>query len=39
MARGMDFVLHQIVDRVIDNYFPKLEIIESKIDELETDAY
>jgi len=37
MARGMDFVLHQIVDRVIDNYFPKLEIIESKIDELETD--
>jgi magnesium transporter len=37
MARGMDFVLHQIVDRVIDNYFPKLEIIESKIDELETE--
>ena len=36
MARGMDFMLHQIVDRVIDNYFPKLEIIESKIDELET---
>jgi magnesium transporter len=37
MARGMDFVLHQIVDRVIDNYFPKLEIIESKIDDLETE--
>jgi magnesium transporter len=36
MARGMDFMLHQIVDRVIDNYFPKLEIIEDKIDELET---
>jgi len=36
MTRGMDFVLHQIVDRVIDSYFPKLEIIESKIDELET---
>lgn len=36
MARGMDFLLHQIVDRVIDNYFPKLEIIESKIDDLET---
>jgi len=36
MARGMDFMLHQVVDRVIDNYFPKLEIIESKIDELET---
>jgi magnesium transporter len=37
MARGMDFVLHQIIDRVIDNYFPKLEIIENKIDELESD--
>jgi magnesium transporter len=37
MARGMDFVLHQVIDRVIDNYFPKLEIIESKIDELETE--
>lgn len=37
MGRGMDFVLHQIVDRVIDNYFPKLEIIESKIDDLETE--
>jgi len=42
MARGMDFMLHQILDRVIDNYFPKLEIIEEKIDEIEgavlTDA-
>jgi magnesium transporter len=37
MTRGMDFVLHQVVDRVIDNYFPKLEILEGKIDELETD--
>jgi magnesium transporter len=36
MARGMDFLLHQIVDRVIDSYFPKLEIIEAQIDELET---
>ena len=36
MARGMDFLLHQIVDRVIDSYFPKLEIIEGQIDELET---
>ena len=42
MARGMDFMLHQILDRVIDNYSPKLEIIEDKIDEIErsivTDA-
>ena len=39
MARGMDFMLHQILDRVIDNYFPKLEIIEDKIDELETALF
>ncbi|HET9220678.1 MAG TPA: magnesium/cobalt transporter CorA [Terriglobia bacterium] len=36
MARGMDFLLHQIVDRVIDSYFPKLEVMESQIDDLET---
>jgi Mg2+ and Co2+ transporter CorA len=30
MARGMDFLLHQVVDRVIDNYFPKLEIIRAR---------
>jgi magnesium transporter len=38
MARGMDFLLHQILDRVIDNYFPKLDIIEDKIDALENDV-
>ena len=36
MARGTDFMLHQILDRVIDNYFPKLAILEDKIDEIET---
>ena len=39
MARGMDFLLHHILDKVIDNYFPKLEIIEDKIDELEATAF
>ena len=29
-------MLHQILDRVIDNYFPKLDIIEDKIEALET---
>jgi magnesium transporter len=37
MSRGTDFLLHQILDRVIDNYFPKLDIIEDKIDALEND--
>jgi magnesium transporter len=39
MSRGMDFLLHHIVDKVIDNYFPKLEIIEDKIDALEAAAF
>jgi len=39
MARGMDFLLHQILDRLIDNYFPKLEILEDKIEELEAAVF
>jgi magnesium transporter len=39
MSRGMDFMLHQILDRVIDNYFPKLEILEDRIEELETAVF
>src|SRR5688500_12707299 len=39
MARGMDFMLHQILDRVIDNYFPKLDTIEDKIELLETAVF
>lgn len=39
MARGMDFMLHQILDRLIDNYFPKLEILEDKIEALETAVF
>jgi magnesium transporter len=39
MARGMDFMLHHILDRLIDNYFPKLEILEDKIEELEAAIF
>jgi magnesium transporter len=39
MSRGMDFLLHQIIDRMIDNYFPKLEILEDKIESLETAVF
>ncbi len=39
MTRGMDFMLHQILDRLIDNYFPKLEILEDKIEELEAAIF
>lgn len=39
MARGMDFLLHHILDRLIDNYFPKLEILEDKIEALEASVF
>ncbi len=39
LLRGMDFMLHQILDRLIDNYFPKMEILEDKIEELEAAVF
>lgn len=39
MAKGSDFVLHCILDRLVDNYLPKLEIIEDKIEELENAVF
>ncbi|MEW6610500.1 MAG: magnesium/cobalt transporter CorA [Patescibacteria group bacterium] len=34
-SRGPDFLLYLILDDIIDNYFPVLDKIESRIDELE----
>ncbi len=39
MRQGSDFLLHYIVDRLVDNYFPKLEIMEDRIEELEAAAF
>jgi magnesium transporter len=35
----MDFVLHEILDRMIDNYFPKLETLEDEIEGLESAVF
>jgi magnesium transporter len=39
MQQGSDFLLHYIVDRLVDNYFPKLEIMEDRIEEIEAAAF
>jgi len=32
--KGIDFVFHKLVDKEVDDYFPALELIEDKIEEL-----
>lgn len=35
MVRGLDFLLHSILDRMVDNYFPVLQGLEKRMGELE----
>ena len=37
MARGMDFLLYEILDGTVDNYFPVLDDFDAVVDELEHD--
>ncbi|MBI3910679.1 MAG: magnesium/cobalt transporter CorA [Armatimonadetes bacterium] len=39
MARGVDNVLHQIIDVVIDHYFPVLEAMEDRVEQLEVTVF
>jgi len=39
MSKGMDFLLYEIMDRLIDNYFPILDDFDEVIDELEYEAF
>ena len=39
LQQGSDFLLHYIVDRLVDNYFPKLEIMEDRIEEIESAVF
>ena len=39
LKQGPDFLLHFIVDRLVDNYFPKLEVMEDRIEKLEASAF
>jgi len=39
LSRGADFLLHEIMDGLVDNYFPLLDDFDEVIDELEREAF
>ncbi|WP_155591707.1 magnesium transporter CorA family protein [Lysinibacillus cavernae] len=39
MEKGTDFLLHTIIDGITDEYFPVLERIRTRVDELEEEIY
>ncbi|GLC88503.1 magnesium transporter CorA family protein [Lysinibacillus piscis] len=39
LEKGADFLLHTIIDGITDEYFPVLERIRTRIDELEDEIY
>lgn len=38
MSRGSDFMLHAVIDTIVDNYNATLDILEYEIDEVEADV-
>lgn len=38
MARGLDFLVHTILDRMVDNYFPVLQMMEKRIEAIEAQV-
>jgi magnesium transporter len=39
VARGVDFLLHQILDRMFENYFPSLDAIEDKMQLVQVEVF
>ncbi len=39
VARGADFLLHQILDRMFENYFPSLDAIEDKMQLVQVEVF
>jgi magnesium transporter len=39
IARGADFLLHEILDRVVDNYFPVLEQFQDAMEKIEQEIF
>ncbi len=39
IARGTDFLLHEILDRVVDHYFPVLEQFEEAMEAMEVEVF
>ena len=39
IARGADFLLHEVLDRMVDHYFPVLEQFEKAMEEVEVEVF
>lgn len=39
ITRGVDFLLHEIIDTMVDNYFPVLDQFDSAIDRIEDEVF
>jgi len=39
LAKGTDFLLHQILDRMFENYFPSLDAIEDKMQLVQVEVF
>jgi magnesium transporter len=38
-SRGVDFLLHQILDQLFDDYFPNLDLLEDKIQLIQVEVF
>ena len=39
MPRGVDFLIHQILDQMFEHYFPNLDAIEDKIQLVQVEVF
>lgn len=39
ITRGVDFLVHEILDSMVDNYFPVLDYLDSAIDQVEEEVF
>jgi magnesium transporter len=39
MPRGLDFLLHQVLDQLFEHYFPSLDVIEDKIQLVQVEVF
>ena len=39
ITRGVDFLLHEILDTMIDNYFPVLDYLDKSVDQVEEQVF
>ncbi|CAN5512940.1 magnesium/cobalt transporter CorA [soil metagenome] len=39
LTKGPDYILHLILDHLVDNYYPMLEILDEKIDTIENNVF